>query len=78
MGTSRCPKCGSYNTRTAYENYAVKGLKYAAAIGGPLLGTLITGNNPSVASKYRAQMKVNKLNSEHIKKNKCNDCGHQW
>ena len=76
MGTSRCPKCGSYNTRTAYENYIGRGLEKVAKAGFIAVSYILSG--PAHAAHGAHQFADEIKNDEPVLGNKCNNCGHQW
>lgn len=75
MATLKCPKCGSYNTGTAYLNYAAKGLRIAAKLGASVLLATISGPGHGAHAGHQL------MDEEEKKKvlgNKCYHCGHEW
>lgn len=74
----RCPKCGSYDTRTAYENYVGRGIvnvgRAALSLGGGLLGEMI---HP-IAGHKAAESIWENTNPGELKTYKCNRCGHEF
>ena len=66
MSEKKCPKCKSKNVRTAYENYAAKGI----AIAVSLAATTINHTLGHAALHNAVEKK--------IEKHHCNNCGHEW
>ena len=80
MANCRCPKCGSYNTGTAYLNYAGRGitnvLRGTLAAAGALALEAIRPHSP--AGHLAFEKIWEETDPGEMKKNKCNNCGHQW
>lgn len=74
MANLKCPKCGSYNTGTAYLNYAAKGLRVAAEIGASIaLGLINHGMGHAAGHNALSEEEKKK-----VKGHKCYHCGHEW
>ena len=73
--SEKCPNCGSYNTGTAYLNYAAKGIRVAAKFGAALALGLIAG------SAHGAHAGKELLEDEEhncVLGHKCHNCGNEW
>ncbi len=75
MANQRCPKCGSYNTGTAYLNYAGKAIRVTAKfIGAAALG-MIAGQGHGYHAAH--QMMENE-DKNKVRGHVCHKCGHTW
>ncbi|MBR3743691.1 MAG: hypothetical protein IKN31_01125 [Bacteroidales bacterium] len=75
MAHLKCPKCGSYNTGTAYLNYAGKALRVAAEVAGTAL-LAMTGRHAQ--AHYAADRWKEDERKKTVKGNVCHNCGHEW
>lgn len=75
MANIKCPKCGSYNTGTAYLNYAAKGLRVVTKFGASLLLGAISGQAHGV---HAAHSLMEEEEKRKVLGNKCYHCGHEW
>lgn len=76
MGTLRCPKCGSYNTGTAYLNYVGRGLEKVAEIGAIAAMYVFSGVGHATHGAHQFVDEIK--NDKPVKGNKCHACGYEW
>lgn len=78
MATSRCPKCGSYNTGIAYLNtaghVAQQVVAMAGLVGGALAGSLLSRH----LGHKLGETIYNELEPIEILTHECHSCGHKW
>lgn len=71
----KCPKCGSYNTGTAYLNYIGRGATAILGFGVSIATGLIPGK--SVHAAHMAHSTLEEV-KKPMKTQKCKRCGYEW
>lgn len=75
MATEKCPKCGSYNTGTAYLNYVGKGVRVIGKFALSMAVGMLSG---AAHGSHAGHSMLDEEEKRKVKGHVCYKCGHEW